>query len=102
MHQQAKNWTEVIYGRTTPDVSAGALSNYLITADFSSQQIPTFTNTSIDSSIAPRAGASMVFLPVGTQGILVVLGGVSVFDPVWMVGFNARKYSSDDLKAQAV
>ena len=45
----------------------------------------------------------MVFLPVGDKGILVVLGGVSVFDPVWMVGFGVRdKYSTNDLKAQAV
>ncbi|KAF8426068.1 hypothetical protein EV426DRAFT_710543 [Tirmania nivea] len=99
---RAKNWTEVIYGRTTAELTVGALSNYLITADFSSQQVPAFTNTSIDSSIAPRAGASMVFLPVGDKGILVVLGGVSVFDPVWMVGFGVRdKYTTDDLKAQA-
>lgn len=99
---RAVNWTEVVYGRTTPDVSAGALSNYLITADFSNQQIPTFTNTSIDPSIPARAGASMVFLPVGDQGILVVLGGVSVFDPVWMVGFDGRsKYTTNDLKSQA-
>ena len=80
----------------------GGLSDYLITADFSNQQVPTFSNTSIDSSITLRAGASMVFLPVGDKGILVVLGGVSVFDPVWMVGFGFRKYTTDELKAQAV
>lgn len=99
---RATNWTEVIYGRTTAAVSVGALSSYLITADFSNQQVPTFSNTSIDASIAPRAGASMVFLPVGDKGILVVLGGVSVFDPVWMVGFGVRdKYDTNALKTQA-
>ena len=45
----------------------------------------------------------MVFLPVGDKGILVVLGGVSVFDPVWMVGIGVRdKYDNNALKAQAV
>jgi len=44
----------------------------------------------------------MVFLPVGDKGILVVLGGVSVPDPVWMLGYGVRNYTTNQLKAQAV
>lgn len=32
----------------------------------------------------------MVFLPVGKEGILVVLGGVNVADPVWLVPNGER------------
>lgn len=81
----------------------GQFSKYLITADFSDQQNPQFTNVTLGTKVAPRAGASMVFLPVGEKGILVVIGGVSVYDPIWMVGYDARKkYSADDLADQAV
>lgn len=46
----------------------------------------------------------MVFLPVGEKGILVVVGGVSVYDPIWMVPFGTReeRYEEDDLEKQAV
>ena len=78
-------------------------SKYLITADFSDQQNPHFTNTTLDTKVTPRVGASMVFLPVGEKGILVVIGGVSVYDPIWMVGYGVRKkYSTGDLANQVV
>lgn len=92
----------MIFRRTSAH-SPGQFSKYLITADFSDQQNPHFTNASLDTRVAPRAGASMVFLPVGEKGVLVVIGGVSVYDPIWMVGYDARKkYSAVDLANQAV
>ena len=92
----------MIFRRTSAH-SPSQFSKYLITADFSDQQNPQFANATLDTGVSPRAGASMVFLPVGEKGILVVIGGVSVYDPIWIVGYGARnKYSAVDLANQAV
>ncbi|KAI0532608.1 hypothetical protein GGR58DRAFT_161003 [Xylaria digitata] len=52
-------------------------SKRLITLDIGSKQSPKWTNTSLPDSIPSRANPSVVWVPVGEQGILVVLGGVT-------------------------
>ncbi|KAF2963049.1 hypothetical protein GQX73_g10521 [Xylaria multiplex] len=52
-------------------------SKRLITLDIGSGQSPEWTNTSLPDSIPSRANPSVVWVPVGEQGILVVLGGVT-------------------------
>ncbi|KAJ3564225.1 hypothetical protein NPX13_g7917 [Xylaria arbuscula] len=51
-------------------------SNTLITLDFNIQQSEKWSNSTLPRRIPSRANPSVVWIPVGDQGILVVLGGV--------------------------
>ncbi|KAI1422303.1 hypothetical protein F5Y12DRAFT_799738 [Xylaria sp. FL1777] len=53
------------------------VSDTLITLDLSTQQSEKWSNSTLPSGIPSRANPSVVWVPVGEQGILVVLGGVS-------------------------
>lgn len=53
------------------------ISNTLITLDMGTQQQETWSNMTLPPGIPSRANPSMVWVPVGEQGILVVLGGVT-------------------------
>lgn len=57
------------------------VSNTLITLDMEDQLRETWTNTTLPSSVEGRANPEVVWVPVGKQGILVVLGGVTY--PEW-------------------
>ncbi|KAI0404594.1 hypothetical protein F4802DRAFT_615466 [Xylaria palmicola] len=52
-------------------------SNTLITLDLGIQQSEKWTNDTLPNSVPSRANPSVVWVPVGEQGILVVLGGVT-------------------------
>ncbi len=51
-------------------------TNRLITLDMSVQQLEKWSNKTLPSSIKSRANPEVVWVPIGSQGILVVLGGV--------------------------
>ncbi|KAI0185660.1 hypothetical protein EV127DRAFT_195456 [Xylaria flabelliformis] len=53
------------------------VSNTLITLDLSESQSDKWTNVTLPPEIPSRANPSAVWVPVGEQGILVVLGGVA-------------------------
>lgn len=59
----------------TADTRASVPSNTLITLDMESQLSEKWTNSTLPSNIKPRANPEVVWVPVGEQGILVVLGG---------------------------
>lgn len=65
------------------DSRATEVSDFLITVDMETQTFEEWTNTSIteDFNVRGRANAEMVWVPVGEQGILVVLGGATY--PYW-------------------
>ncbi|KAF8473258.1 hypothetical protein BDZ91DRAFT_830892 [Kalaharituber pfeilii] len=100
---RGKDWEEVQYSRRSTKAPAG-LSRYLIESDLSNQQRPTFKNITINDleKVPPRAGASMVFLPVGKQGMLAVLGGVNIYDPIWLtqLRFNQANITTEEYKKQ--
>ncbi|RCI10356.1 hypothetical protein L249_4374 [Ophiocordyceps polyrhachis-furcata BCC 54312] len=52
------------------------VSETLITLDMSVELSEKWTNATLPSSVKGRSNAEMVWVPVGKQGILVVLGGV--------------------------
>ncbi|RDA87410.1 hypothetical protein CP532_6974 [Ophiocordyceps camponoti-leonardi (nom. inval.)] len=52
------------------------VSHTLITLDMSVELREKWTNATLPSSVKGRSNAEMVWVPVGKQGILVVLGGV--------------------------
>ncbi|KAI0453636.1 hypothetical protein F5B21DRAFT_276848 [Xylaria acuta] len=53
------------------------VSDTLITLDLSASQSEKWTNVTLPSGTQSRANPSVVWVPVGKQGILVVLGGVA-------------------------
>lgn len=67
-----------IYFNTYPNGSdkAQVISNSLISLDMSVQYEEEWTNTTLPANVSGRANPELVWVPVGKQGILVVLGGV--------------------------
>ncbi|KAI0021266.1 hypothetical protein F4780DRAFT_296077 [Xylariomycetidae sp. FL0641] len=66
-----------IYYPVNASTSPTNVSDTLITLDMGSQTSPEWKNDTLPSDIPSRSNPSMVWVPVGEQGILVVLGGVS-------------------------
>ncbi|CAK7212564.1 hypothetical protein SBRCBS47491_001509 [Sporothrix bragantina] len=58
------------------------VSDTLITVDMATQNSETWTNATLAPSVSGRANPSVVWVPVGAQGILVAVGGV--VDPEWV------------------
>lgn len=60
------------------------LSSSLVEVDMTkSLEIPTFTNYTLHKSVPSRAGAQLVWIPVSSQGMLVVIGGVLYPDDLY-------------------
>ncbi|EFY92649.1 hypothetical protein MAC_01285 [Metarhizium acridum CQMa 102] len=74
-------------------------SNTLIELDMTDQLFEKWTNTTLPDNIKPRANPEVVWVPVGKQGILVVLGGVVY--PDWASGVfeSANETESKKLKS---
>jgi hypothetical protein len=57
-------------------LEATNVSNTLITLDLGTQYSEKWSNTTLPSTVQGRANPELVWVPVGSQGILVALGGV--------------------------
>ncbi|KHN97044.1 Galactose oxidase/kelch, beta-propeller [Metarhizium album ARSEF 1941] len=66
-------------------------SNTLIELDMTDQLFEKWTNVTLPDNIKPRANPEVVWVPVGKEGILVVLGGVVY--PDWE--FPSRKSANE-------
>ncbi|KAI0100832.1 hypothetical protein GGR51DRAFT_339544 [Nemania sp. FL0031] len=73
------------------------VSNTLITLDLSDPQSGNWTNSTLPDSVPSRADPSVVWVPVGEHGILVVLGGV--FDPDYN---NVNQTSINEAQSEKV
>jgi hypothetical protein len=71
------------------------VSNTLITLDMTTQNSEAWHNVTLPPAIPGRANPEVVWVPVGSQGILVVLGGVVYPD------YN-NAYTTSDKEAQSV
>ncbi|EGX96214.1 Galactose oxidase/kelch, beta-propeller [Cordyceps militaris CM01] len=71
----------MVWNAATNETRASTPSNTLITLDMANQLTEKWTNTTLPSHIKPRANPEVVWVPVGEQGILVVLGGATY--PEW-------------------
>lgn len=71
---------------------AQKVSNNLITVDLSTQNDEKWSNQTIKDDVQGRANPEVVWVPVGKEGILVVLGGVTY--PQW-AGTERIKQSDD-------
>ena len=72
----APSWGEVQYPSSNQSLTASTVSDTLITLDMSTQQQEVWKNETLPYPIAGRANPELVWVPVGSQGILVALGGV--------------------------
>lgn len=63
-------------GAKNDSMRASVNSNTLIGIDFSVQGQETWTNATLPTSVPGRANAELVWVPVGTRGVLVAIGGV--------------------------
>ncbi|KAI2473096.1 hypothetical protein F4781DRAFT_262285 [Annulohypoxylon bovei var. microspora] len=66
-----------IYDPINSTYNPSSVSNTFITLDMTTQQQEVWKNVTLPNGTQSRAGPSMVWVPVGEQGILVVLGGVT-------------------------
>lgn len=73
---------------------ASVISNRMIEVNMETQLQEEWTNRTLGEDIEGRAGAEAVWVPVGEQGILVFLGGVT--HPAWA---NSSTMRSDDEEA---
>jgi hypothetical protein len=70
-------WGAIYEGTSNKSTQPLDVSDTFITLDLSTQQAETWSNRTLPDFIPSRANPSVVWVPVGEQGILVVLGGVS-------------------------
>lgn len=70
------------------------VSDRLIMVDMETQGDEVWTNTSLPGNVKGRANPEVVWVPVGEEGILVVLGGVT--HPEWT---GQKSHKSDDEEA---
>lgn len=76
------------------DLNPINVSSTLITLDMTTQMDEKWTNVSLPSEIKSRANPELVWVPVGEQGILVVVGGVTF--PEYA---TADKFSKDEAQS---
>ncbi|KAK1998946.1 hypothetical protein LX36DRAFT_575338 [Colletotrichum falcatum] len=88
-------WDEMYMSNTNRSLNAVNTSNTLITLDMSEQLFEKFSNQSLPAQIKARANPEVVWVPVGAEGILVVLGGVTYPEYV-----NSSHKSDDAFKSQ--
>ncbi|KAH6895766.1 hypothetical protein B0T10DRAFT_456014 [Thelonectria olida] len=72
------------------------VSNTLIQLDMSTQLDETWTNKTLPKSVDGRSNAEVVWVPVGKEGILVVLGGAVYPDWAGDYGVSADKNASQE------
>jgi hypothetical protein len=86
----------VIYDVGGRDQSTQAVnvSNRLITVDMARQQRETFSNVTLPPDIPGRANPELVWVPVGSRGILVALGGVVFPDFVNITSKSSNEEAS--------
>jgi len=82
----------------TLNISTDALnaSDYMVILDLSTQQQEKWKNESLPSNIQARANPELVWVPVGSQGILVAIGGV--LEPQWAYASQASPNPSQSVR----
>ncbi|EGY20877.1 uncharacterized protein VDAG_02401 [Verticillium dahliae VdLs.17] len=79
---RAPNWGPVFQRNTNLTENALNTSNTLLTLDMATQTGLVWTNNTLPGGVKSRANPEVVWVPVGEQGILVVIGGVTY--PDWL------------------
>lgn len=74
---RSPSWGPIFYPSANASINPSNTSHTLITLDMEIQQQETWSNVTLPPEIKGRADPELVWVPVGEQGILVVLGGVT-------------------------
>lgn len=77
---RSPSWGPIYYPSSNNSINPSNASDTLVTLDMATQFDETWKNTTLPQEIKGRADPELVWVPVGEQGILVVLGGVSYPD----------------------
>ncbi|KAI9704824.1 MAG: hypothetical protein M1836_006604 [Candelina mexicana] len=79
-----------------PTYNATTTSNTLVSIDMSTMRAEKWYNTTLPTSVAGRANAELVWVPVAGRGLLVAIGGV--INPEWAFAgrANAQKLQSQN------
>lgn len=94
---QAKGRGPVYIPRLNDTTDPTVYSQKLISVDMSVQLLETWKNESIVAQVPSRANPEVVWVPIGKNGVLVVIGGV--VNPVYA---NASLSLTDAQKAESV
>jgi hypothetical protein len=89
---RSPSWGPIYY----EDSSANMTANTLIEVDMSVMRGEVWTNTTLPDNIQPRANAELLWIPVGEQGILVAIGGVTAPEEIWPMGLNSSQSSESE------
>lgn len=79
---RAEGWGEIYQVSSNTTRNPTNISDTFITLDTTTQRDPSWTNTTLPPTVKGRANPEVVWVPVGEQGILVVIGGVTF--PEWI------------------
>ncbi|KAI1496657.1 hypothetical protein F5X99DRAFT_424377 [Biscogniauxia marginata] len=71
------SWGPIYYPTANDSINPINVSDTLITLNLGEQQRETWTNVTLPEGTPSRANPSLVWVPVGAEGILVALGGVT-------------------------
>ncbi|KAI1765499.1 hypothetical protein GGR53DRAFT_519602 [Hypoxylon sp. FL1150] len=71
------SWGQIYNNYDNATYTPTNISNSFVKLDMTTQQQETWSNVTLPRGIPSRAGSSVVWVPIGEQGILVVLGGVT-------------------------
>ncbi|KAH9908591.1 hypothetical protein F4778DRAFT_353408 [Xylariomycetidae sp. FL2044] len=74
---RSPSWGPIYYPTQNASLNPTNVSDSFIQLDMAEQLAEKWSNKTLPSEIPSRANPSVVWVPVGEQGILVVLGGVS-------------------------
>ncbi|KAH6685748.1 hypothetical protein F5X68DRAFT_16791 [Plectosphaerella plurivora] len=92
---RAAGWGEIARTRSNTTYNAANISDTFITLDTTTQRRPVWTNTTLPPDVKSRANPEVVWVPVGEQGILVVIGGVTY--PEWT---NSKRKSENPAQSK--
>lgn len=90
LQSQSGGYLENYNENDNPSIAA----NTMVKVDMSQMGFAQWESLPLDSSVTARGGASLAWLPFGTQGLLVALGGVS--SPADAFANQSAKESSGD------
>lgn len=74
---RTESWGQIYDNYDNATYTPTNISNSFVKLDMTTQQQEEWSNVTLPRGIPSRAGPSVVWVPVGEQGILVVLGGVT-------------------------
>lgn len=80
---RAPDWGPIFDNGTATNVS-----QRMITVDTAEMRAPVFSNVSIPESVPGRANAEAVWVPVAHQGVVVLIGGVTMPESLFPQGLS--------------